>query len=379
MKHEELKVENIESGNAIYLCTHAPFVMTGKYSDSQDGVITTANIDEYKFETLCARCGDVEIYINGGEKNTFDVDEITFDAQKDPGSLKAIIYGIFATFKQQGVIPGGITFSCKTNIQSLEGFQTHFAFQILKALSILYRLNLSNLKIAHLVQDIMENYFGRIIPLTYIVALYQDGVTLLTLKGDDIKVEKQEEMLDKYELVNLVDGRPLNGIEHNTFLKSLYDVYTNYKNALEVDSVLDVDVAHRFDAIFGPHSELKDMEKLIITHLVEENKRAKDILTSYTEKEYTQRIYNALNMSLVEIGSYIGLNKFNNFLEANIIKNSTKVPCTMAQLNIEATNNFVFVCEKEHTQELIGYLKTYKNYFVEQIRLTDKGLVIEKY
>ena len=128
--------------------------------------------------------------------------------------------------------------------------------------------------------------------------------------------------------------------------------------------------------IYSPNSIFNDSEKLVITHFYEETKRTRQILESFKDKEVTTKLFDNMNMSFVELGSYLGFNRINKFLEVSVIKASFKKQCALTLLNEQNFNKFVFTVLKEDVHDLFENLKGYKFFNIKSLSINKEGIQI---
>ena len=111
-----------------------------------------------------------------------------------------------------------------------------------------------------MIQKIYKEYYGKIVPLLYLLSFFQDGVSYLRLFKNNLTIEKCLDNLDRFTFVDVRIGNPSNVNESNTYLSSLYDVYQNVKNYAHVENLSDINYQYFFNYLFGPYSTLKDYE-----------------------------------------------------------------------------------------------------------------------
>ena len=146
-----------------------------------------------------------------------------------------------------------------------------------------------------------------------------------------------------------------------------------------VENLSDINYQYFFNYLFGPYSTLKDYEELVITHYFEEEKRAKNVLEAFKDKQISTKLFDAVNMSNTEIGSYLNLNKRNNFIEANIYKGTFLKQIALTEMNIEANNNFIYIINHEDEEVLKYKFRKIKNYPYGIISISPIGVLVEKY
>ena len=274
-------------------------------------------------------------------------------------------------------------------IKSAKEYSAHhscifYSFKIMPV-RLVFDMNLNGVSklevrfIQGLIQKIYKEYYGKIVPLLYLLSFFQDGVSYLRLFKNNLTIEKCLDNLDRFTFVDVRIGNPSNVNESNTYLSSLYDVYQNVKNYAHVENLSDINYQYFFNYLFGPYSTLKDYEKLVITHYFEEEKRAKNVLEAFKDKQISTKLFDAVNMSNTEIGSYLNLNKRNNFIEANIYKGTFLKQIALTEMNIEANNNFIYIINHEDEETLKYKFMKIKNYPYGIISISPIGVLVEKY
>ena len=381
MKEIKLKRHGIKKKDGILIESHTPVTLLGKYSDYIEGSVVSFNAKELYFKSICGHYKEdyVKLYLNKTHI-IFSLKELNYNLD-DKGTLKGLIYGLFKELIDRKILVNfnGLIFSSITNIKSNEGYEINFLINLFKSIINLYELNVSDSLICEMIKKIYKEYYGKIVPLLYLLSFFQDGVSYLRLFKNNLTIEKCLDNLDRFTFVDVRIGNPCNVNESNTYLSSLYDVYQNVKNYTHVENLSDINYQYFFNYLFGPYSTLKDYEKLVITHYFEEEKRAKNVLEAFKDKQISTKLFDAVNMSNTEIGSYLNLNKRNNFIEANIYKGTFLKQIALTEMNIEANNNFIYIINHEDEETLKYKFMKIKNYPYGIISISPIGVLVEKY
>ena len=363
----EFKTNHIKKENVV-ITSHTPFLLLGKFSDFTNGNAISCNIKELKFCSICSKYKDNKVLIyNKKEKIKFNSKD--FNNAKFTPSLNSSLLGLIYELESRFILKNfdGLVFSYDTNINKNEGLELNLLINFIESINILYELKMDLEFMAKLIHYVYSKYFDKKVPLLYVYAFFQDGISYLNFDGNKFFVKTITDNLDRYGFVRFINGNALNKVEFNSYYNSLYNVYDKLKNVMH---------AKNFNYLFSPYSPLVSYEQLVITHYFEESKRCKSFLESYTDKDVTSKLFDSINASNYEVGAFLSFNKFKNYLEANVYRANFNKSLALTTLNPECTNSFMFICKNYEINSLISYLNTLQNYKFHVCNISQLGLEI---
>ncbi len=372
----EFKTNHIKKENVV-ITSHTPFLLLGKFSDFTNGNAISCNIKELKFCSICSKYKDNKVLIyNKKEKIKFNSKD--FNNAKFTPSLNSSLLGLIYELESRFILKNfdGLVFSYDTNINKNEGLELNLLINFIESINILYELKMDLEFMAKLIHYVYSKYFDKKVPLLYVYAFFQDGISYLNFDGNKFFVKTITDNLDRYGFVRFINGNALNKVEFNSYYNSLYNVYDKLKNVMHVNNLEEIDIAKNFNYLFSPYSPLVSYEQLVITHYFEESKRCKSFLESYTDKDVTSKLFDSINTSNYEVGAFLSFNRFKNYLEANVYKANFNKSLALTTLNPECTNSFMFICKNYEINSLISHLNTLQNYKFHVCNISQLGLEI---
>lgn len=379
MKQIKLKRHGIKKEGSVLLTSHTPINLLGKYGDFYDGSISGFNANELYFKSIANRYKEdyVKIYFPKSTY-TFYLKKFGYNEVSDKGTIKGLLYGTFKELIDQKLLVNfeGIKFSYITTIKESEGFYTNFLINFIKSLVLIYDIKMEDSQICEVIQKVYYEYGGKILPYLYLMSFFIDGAYSLSLKGNKLTIGNSFLNLDRFAIFDLRIKDALTTNESNIYLKSIYDVYKKVRDYARVNKLTDINFRYAFNYLFGPYSQLKDYEKLVITYFFEEEKRCFHFLEAFNDEHASTKLLDSINQSNVEAGAYLNLNAYNNHLEANVYKATFKHSLALTEANIEATNNFIYITTKELKEEVTKHLLQNKNNDLHELTISPKGIEI---
>lgn len=357
----------------IEVTSYVPFILSGQYGDLEEGAIISFLTNELSLTSqlkLLER-EKFKIKING-KKEVFKFDDLK---NNQKGTLKSLLFGVYDLLESNVKIEQFYGFSLEANTNICSSWELNLLINIFKSINIIYDLNYDDFALARLVFEVYNKYFGKIYPLLNIMSYFQKDVTHMVLRNNYLTIESAEKTFDRYSFLMFEDGTPQSFEQQNLNFNSEYIIFNKLKTFFN-KKLSEISLNELFMYIYSPNSIFTDNEKLVITHFYEEMKRTRQILESFKDKEVTTKLFDGMNMSFVELGAYLGFNKFNKFLEAGVIKASFKKQCALSLLNEQNFNQFVFTTLKEDVHELFEYLKSYKFFNIKSLSINKEGISI---
>lgn len=375
--------KKVDKRSTIETTSFLPFIISGKYGDYRDGEIVSMLTSEFYVKTKVTYTDkDYIKYIKDKKKFDLKIEDIKNTKSTEYGTIKSLIKGIFEKIQDNNLMKyelRGFKIAIKTNIEKGSGDSLLLCINIFKSLNILCNLELDDFTIAEYVQDVYSNYFGKNIPLLNVIACFQKGIVHVSLRGRNLNIENCDDLNERYTFLCFKDGANNTFVNYNEIYKSEYAIFSKVKNYFRAVNLVDIPQEYLTRYLYIPNSFINESEKLVATHYFEEIKRCRQILEGLKDPNKTTKLLDAVNMSTVEVGAYLGFNKINNFLETTVIKSCYKKDSAVTLLNEEAFNEFVFVTYKENEKDLFKYLRGYKFFDITKITPNDKGVIQNKF
>ena len=333
MKQEIIKRlsrKDLPQDSGVLVTTHVPFIISGKYCDYREGEMVSTTIEELHVTTLANKYKEdmVRVYMND---NCFDYQLSTLEVtEENRGTLKAIIFGLFNELLTR---------------------------KILKVFEVL----------ADLTQKVYIMYYGKTVSYLQCLTLFNDGINRYEMAQDNIKLEHLEKADNTFRYLMFENGNRMKVNDYNNFYSSMYQLFKKVKGILGIGYLSEIRYNRDFAQLFSPLSHLLEPEKLVLTHYIEENKRAKIIFSVYKHQNNPSQLIDAVNMSTTELGAYCGFNNLNKWLETTVYNGALGFPCCVTHLNDEVTNMFVFTTTNQYYEALVRQLNKYHNYFFYEV------------
>lgn len=348
-----------------------PCNLSGQFSALNEGTLVSFLTNEFRMTSKLKikKKARFKVIINDVE-TTFKFKDFT-EVDKKQGTLAGLFYGIHDIFNEVVEDFSGFNVEIKTNI--IDGKELNILVNICKSLNEIYSLEYSDFDLAKMIQTIYINYFGKVIPLLNVIAYFQKDVSYMVLQNNNLSIQTTNEHLDRYRFLMFVDGKPHTLSQYNVIFNSEYQIFDKLEKFFD-KKLSEINSNDLFNYVYSPRSPFTDGEKFVITHFYEECKRSPQIFEGFKDKENNRKLFDGMNMSFIEQGSFLGFNKFNKFLEASAFKAVYKKDCAISLLNEENFNKFVFVVEKENLLDLFAYLKHYKYFKIHSLTINTQGI-----
>ena len=372
MKEEIIKRlsrKDLPQDSGVLVTTHVPFIISGKYCDYKEGEMVSTTIEELHVTTLANKYKEdmVRIYLND---HCYDYQLSTLEVTEEHrGTLKAIVFGIFNELLSRKILKvfEGLVINVDTNLNMMNGFQLNYIANILLSVSHLYNLKLTPSVLADLTQKVYIMYYGKTVSYLQCLTLFNDGINRYEMAQDNIKLEHLEKTDETFRYLMFENGNRMRVNDYNNFYSSMYQLFKKVKGILGIGYLSEIRYNRDFAQLFSPLSHLLEPEKLVLTHYIEENKRAKIIFSVYKHQNNPRQLIDAVNMSTTELGAYCGFNNLNKWLETTVYNGALGFPCCVTHLNDEITNMFVFTTTNEFYEPLVRQLNKYHNYFFYEV------------
>ena len=357
----------------IEVTSYVPFILSGQYGDLEEGAIVSFLTNELSLTSRLKIFGREKFKVKINGKN--EVFKFSDLKNNQKGTLKSLLYGVYNLLDSNVRIEQFYGFILEVNTNITTGWELNLLVNIFKSINIIYDLHYDDFALARLVFEVYNKYFGKVYPLLNIMSYFQKEVTHMVLGNNHLTIETAENAFDRYGFMMFEDGIPQSFEQQNIIFNSEYAILNKLKTYFN-KKLSEISLNELFMYIYSPNSVFNDSEKLVITHFYEETKRTRQILESFKDKQVTTKLFDGMNMSFVELGAYLGFNKFNKFLEASVIKATFKKQCALSLLNEQSFNKFVFTTLKEDTHEIFEYLKTYKVFNIKSLSINKEGIQI---
>lgn len=362
--------------------SRVPFILSGKFGALNEGSTVSFLVKELSFKSIYKEINPNKFVLEINDvTQRFAISKIENKEKIEKGTLEALLCGyLHEVLAKSTKEYTGFKMKITSKIFITNGVETNFLVNLILSTYKHYGVEYRNEDVCDTICKILREYYGKVVSINSVLALFHSDITRFDNDGDVIKKEKLENP-DRFAYVLFYNGPKLTLDGYNEFYNKILNVYDRVKEVFHVNLLRKVTKEQRFQYLYNQISPLTDAEKLIITHYYEENNRAQQIAEGFNDEEKNiGKFFDALNMSLAEQAGYLGLNKVNKFLETTVYKSTyPKKEIALSILNESNINKFVFIVPQKDLEFLKNYLKGLENYKFTVIHPCGESIEIKKY